>query len=87
MSIFDILGGGNIWNKTSKILSGAAFGIGLMDSNKTGADDIIATCLSSAASGLDAYGNKDLGKAERLIDSLIAGLNELKTELRNKRTQ
>lgn len=81
LELLKLLGGKNPFELVSKILVLVAGFLAAADENNDGPDDLAAGALFSISSGLDAYARKDDNEHGNIVDGLIAGLQEYRTQM------
>lgn len=79
--ILQLFKGKNVLETVAKILIFAAGAVAMIDKDKKGVDDALAVVMGTGGDALQAYAAGDTSKANRLIDSVIAGLTRLKQEI------
>jgi len=74
------LKGSNVHETIAKVCQTAGTAVAAVDSNKGGNDDLAAGALLAIGEGFEKYSKQASNQHGNIVDSLIAGLQEYRTQ-------
>jgi hypothetical protein len=81
LTMVGLMKGSNVFKTVGNVLHIAGTTVAASDKNDTGNDDLAAGAILALGEGFTKYGEKSSNLQGNIVDALISGLNEYRTEM------
>ena len=81
LAMIGLIKGSNVFQTVGNVLHTAGTTVAAIDSNDAGNDDLAAGAILALGDGFKKYGDKGSNLQGNIVDALIAGLNEYRSEM------